>query len=138
MRYFLLLLALAISFSCKKEETPPVVVTPDYADSVVGTYLGSEIKYASDHSTQEYNNGSKTMTVVKLDKNKIQVNSFTSGPSAIFVLSDGGTNQGNQIITLTPSGSTQGAGFNSYQLKQITVNIKDGVPKYYYFQGTKQ
>jgi hypothetical protein len=143
MRYTILLLAMLTFFACKKEETPPVVVTPDYADSVVGTYLGSEVRKGSDNFTVEYSNGSKTMIVEKLDKNKIQLKGFTSGPMPIFSLSDAGS--GN--IELTPDGFPD-VGFNQYvpSSKQLNIAIANGytngqpspATRYYYFQGTKQ
>jgi hypothetical protein len=138
MKHILLLLALLIFFTCKeKEEIPPVI--PDYADSIVGTYLGGEVKKEADNWTVEYSNSSKTMKVVKLGKNRVQLDSFNVNFSPIFTLSDGGMHQGNQIITLTPEGYT-GSG-SRYLSKQLSIRLTIGsgsYTRYYYYDGTKQ
>ncbi len=142
MKHLLIVLALLVFITCKKKDEDPPAPTPDYADSLVGSYLGQEIRYKQDNSTQEYSNGSKTMTVTKLEKNKIQVSSFTSGPAPIFILSDGGSAK----IKLTPQGSGEyGTGWNEYSLtaKQLNIYIIDcqscgAATRYYYYQATKQ
>jgi hypothetical protein len=143
--FLLLMFTVTIFFTCKKkEETPPVVVIPDYADLVVGTYLGSEVRKAQDNWTVEYSNGSKTMTLEKLDKNKVQLKTFTSGPMPTFTLSDGGTWQGNQIITFTSTSNPYGS--SRYLQNQLSIDFANGYTngqpgqytRYYYYDGTKQ
>jgi hypothetical protein len=75
-KYILVFALLSILVSCKKDDPEPEPVTPDYADGLVGTYVGTEINYGTDNSSKEYENTSKTMTVTKLEKNKIKVESF--------------------------------------------------------------
>lgn len=139
MKNLLFLLALLAIISCKKKEDPvPTPVVPDYADSLVGSYLGHEIRYMQDNSTKEYENVSKTMTVTKLSKNRIQVSSFTPALSPVFSLSDGGSGD----IAMTPE-SISSAGFNKYisSIKQLNIYIVTGSgssTRYYYFQATKQ
>ena len=136
MKNILIALAILSLIACKKKKDPEPV-TPDYADSLVGTYVGSEIHFAADNNTQQYNNASSTMTVNKLGKNKIQVLQFNSGGTPIFNLS--ARADGN--IVLSPEGLTEySTGWNVYFLstKQLNIYIKDGIPKYYYYQGDKQ
>lgn len=141
MKQILLILVLLGFLACKDKDDPqPEPPVPDYADSLVGTYLGTEIRFQQDNSTQEYNNGSKTMTVAKLGKNRIQVMSFTSGPMPIFNLSEGGSNG----INLSPEGMNSG-GFNKYilDIKQLNIKVTNApgagaASRYYYYQAIKQ
>lgn len=137
MKNLLLVLVILTFFACKKDDPDPVVVTPDYADSLVGTYIGHEIRFDSDNNTKLYEDVSKTMTIVKLDKNRIQLKTFYQGPMPIFNLSD----RGDGNIKLTPEGMVaHGTGNNEYFLsdKRLYIYVKDGIPWYYYFQGDKQ
>lgn len=141
MKNLFIILVFLTFITCKKDEVDPPVVTPDYADSLVGTYLGQEVRFQQDNSTQEYNNGSKTMTVTKLDKNRIQVTSFNSGLSPKFTLSD----RGDGNIKLTPEGIAEyGTGNNEYFIspsKQLYIYLVTGsgsATRYYSYQATKQ
>lgn len=141
MKNFLIIIALLSLLACKKNDVKPEPETPDYADSLVGTYLGQTINYDGDNVTQLYNNGSKTMTVTKISKNKIQVSSFYGGPAPYFDLSDAGS--GN--ITLNVSSSTLvnygGASSNNYSPSTKILKIYFKYPsldEYRYFSGTKQ
>lgn len=136
MKYFLIILCFTAFLSCKKDEEDPEPVTPDYADSLVGTYIGQEILYSSDNFTQLYNNSSSTLTVIKLGKNWIQVKTFNSGIMPGFTLSGDGS--GNVI--LTPGGVTAHGSGNKYftSAKQLNIYVKDGIPQYNKYQGTKQ
>lgn len=135
MKNLFIILIFAVFFSCKKDDVTPPPVIPDYADSLVGTYMGQEIRYAGDNFTQEYNNATKLMTVTKISKNKIQLISFFQGPQPYFNLSL--RSDGN--IQLSPEGVTA-TGWNVYTVssKELGVYVKDGAPKYYYYSGTKQ
>lgn len=139
MKNFLIILVLLVAglSSCKKDKDAPEPVTPDYADGMVGTYLGQEIYLKADNYTQVYNNGSKTVTVVKLDKNKIQINTFYAG-SGVFTLSDNG-NGNIKLTPLTPF-VEYGVSNNNYYTtsKQLNVYVKDALNKYIRYQGTKQ
>jgi hypothetical protein len=139
MKNFLILTIAVLFISCGKDDitpfTPPAI--PDYADSLVGTYLGQEILYDSDNSTQLYNNGSKTLTVTRMEKNKIMVSSFNGGSSLSFFLSEGT----NGTIKLKPINFQEYAtGWNSYSIvaMQLNIYIKNGSNNYQYFQGIKQ
>jgi hypothetical protein len=137
MRNFLLLLAFVIFFTCKeKEETPPVVVTPDYADSVVGTYYGTEVRKSSDNYTIQFSSSTKTMTVTKLEKNKVHVQSFDLGYSPKFTLSESSNG-----VKFTPESYTS-TGSNNYTLstKYLNLEFTNGGtgPRYFYYQATKQ
>jgi hypothetical protein len=137
MKKLMILIVLISFFACKKEEVDPPVVTPDYADSLVGTYVGTEVHLGTDNMTQEYNNGSKTMTVTKISKNKIQLSSFYNGGSPFFNLSDDGA---GTIILSPESFTAYGNGNNRYILssKSFSVYLKDSFSKYKRFYGTKQ
>jgi hypothetical protein len=139
MKNFLILLViLTVFFTCKKKEDPPV--EPDFADSIVGTYSGTEVKKGNDNWTVEYTKNPKIMTVIKIEKNRIKVNTFDNGLAPEFTLSDGGTHQGNQIITLTPVNVTA-HGSSSLLTNKLTINFSYGSGiyiRYYSFQGTKQ
>jgi hypothetical protein len=136
MKNTLIVLAILSVFACEKKKDPEPV-TPDYADSLVGTYIGTEIQYAADNNTQQYNNSSKTMTVTKLGKNRIQVSQFNAGSTPIFNLST--RTDGN--IVLSPEGLAEySTGWNIYFLstRQLNIYVKDGVPRYFRYQGDKQ
>lgn len=141
MKNFLIIIALLSLLACKKNEPDPEPITPDYADSLVGTYLGQTINYDSDNSTELYNNGSKTMTVTKISKNKIQVSSFYGGPSPYFDLSDAGS--GNIFVNISSSTLVIYGGVtnNSYSTSTKTLKIYFKYPsinEYRYFNGVKQ
>lgn len=136
MKKILIMITIIALFSCKKDEEAPVVV-PDYADSVVGTYVGEEAIADGAVGNTTYNNTSKTMTVTKREKNKILLKSFNDGSGMLFTLSEG-------IFLTLASGSTEPYGpssYNSYNpsTKQLRVYYRDSIlDKYYSFTGTKQ
>jgi hypothetical protein len=135
MKYLIFLFAILTLVSCKEKDKEEV--TPGYADGLVGTYVGQETAYGTNGSTVTYNNASATFTVTKLEKNKIKLSSFNSGPSVQFTL----TQRADGNIELIPiSWAAHGSGNNVYfnSVKQLNVYVKDGVPSYYSFQGTKQ
>jgi hypothetical protein len=136
-KYILVFALLSILVSCKKDDPEPEPETPDYADGLVGTYVGTEINYGTDNSSKEYENTSKTMTVTKLEKNKIKITEFNGGYPISFTLSDGGSGK----IKLTPIGYTEYAtGWNSYNTSatSISIYVKDIYLKYKRYQATKQ
>lgn len=138
MKNLFIILVFLTFITCKKDEVDPPVVTPDYADSLVGTYLGQEIRFQQDNWTQEYNDASATMTVTKLSKNRIQLFSFYQGPNPIFNLSD----RGDGNIKLVSEGTDYGS--NTYFISpsnQLNIYIVTGsgsATRYYKYQATKQ
>jgi hypothetical protein len=138
MRHLLIILSLVVLISCKKDDPDPEPQTPDYAETLVGTYIGTEVQLGSDNMTQEYNNSSKTMTITRVDKNKIMVSTFNIGIKPEFSL----TSKTSNVIKLTPDGVTEvGTGNNEYDIPSKKVYIYfyySSINKYVSFQGTKQ
>jgi len=141
MKNFLLVFALlSILVSCKKDDPDPEPETPDYADQLVGTYMGEERYYDTDKTTILHSNASKTITIAKVEKNKIQISTFHSGASPLFTLSDGGNGTIN-IVAQSPNandGSFAGANKYTVSSKALFIFFKSAINKYTYFTGDKQ
>jgi hypothetical protein len=138
-KYILIFALLSILVSCKKDDPEPEPVTPDYADGLVGTYVGTEINYGTDNSSKEYENTSKTMTVTKLEKNKIKVESFQGNYAITFTLTSGG---GDDVL-MSSSAPYQAYGIGNCKYfaspKKLGIYVKDvNSLKYKYYSGTKQ
>lgn len=135
MKNILISLAILSVFACKKKEEP----TPDYSESLVGTYIGMETYATPGSASVTYSNSSKTMTVTRLDKNRIQVSTFNNSSKPIFTLSDGGS-----TVNLTPEAPLEAQGSsvnNSYttSTKVLRIDVKiPSVSGYMFFQGDKQ
>jgi hypothetical protein len=137
-KYILVFALLSILVSCKKDDPEPEPETPDYADGLVVTYVGTETRYQQDNWTVDYTNSSKTMVITKLEKNRIKLTSFDAGYSPTFKVTE--RSDGN--ITLTPENFTPN-GTSTYfnSSKQLGTSITTGVAsttRYHHYSAVKQ
>lgn len=141
MKHLIWILAISLTIiSCKKDDDDPV--TPDYSTDLVGTYVGNETYAEPAEGTIVYSNTSSTLTITRVDKNKIKVSGFyaNGGSNANFDLSYGGTG----LVLINPEfyvKANSTASQNSYETATKTLRIYIKHPSmnnWKFFQGVKQ